>query len=56
LCYAKITPAVLQRGDFDRSGREDGEALGRLPKFALNDSVRATARSARPIVPMRRMA
>jgi hypothetical protein len=50
LCYAKITPAVLQRGDFDDRGRKDGEAVGRLPEFALNASTRVTADGAPKVV------
>jgi hypothetical protein len=33
LCYAKITPAALRRGEFAAAGREGAEALGPNPKF-----------------------
>jgi hypothetical protein len=56
LCYAKITPALLQRGDFQTRGRQDGEAVGRLPKSALSDSARATADAAASIELMSSMA
>jgi hypothetical protein len=37
-CYAKITPAALRRGEFDRRRREGTEALGCNPKFESSDS------------------
>jgi hypothetical protein len=42
LCYAKITPAALQRGCFRKRCREHAEALGSKPKFELNDVEPAT--------------
>jgi len=38
LCYAKIEPAALHRGEIDFPRREDIEAVGRKPEFALSDS------------------
>jgi len=37
LCYAKIEPAALHRGEIDWPRREDIEALGRKPEFELSD-------------------
>jgi hypothetical protein len=51
LCYAKITPAALQRDIFARDVRKDREALGPLPKFAFNDSVLTAAGTTPSIVP-----
>jgi hypothetical protein len=56
LCYAKITPAALQRDIFPRRVREDREALARLPKFAFGDSARAAATPSPSIVPKPSMA
>jgi hypothetical protein len=56
LCYAKITPAALQRDIFARRGQEDSEAVGCLPKFAFGDSVRAAADSGPTIAPTSPMA
>jgi hypothetical protein len=50
LCYAKIAPAVLQRGDFDPRYREHAEAAGRMPKSELSDFVGVSAGAAEPIV------
>jgi hypothetical protein len=36
-CYAKITPAALQRGNFANRGRENGEAVGRRLEFRSRD-------------------
>jgi hypothetical protein len=36
LCYAKITPAALQRGENRARGREASEAAGANPKFRLS--------------------
>jgi len=36
-CYAKITPAALRRGKFDRRRREGAEGLGCNPEFESND-------------------
>jgi hypothetical protein len=38
LCYAKIEPAALHRGEIDFPCREDIEAVGRKPEFELSDS------------------
>jgi hypothetical protein len=35
LCYAKITPAALHRGEIAGRCREGIEAAGRNPKFGL---------------------
>jgi hypothetical protein len=40
LCYAKITPAPLQRGEFRGRSRQDAEAAVRNPEFELSDSRR----------------
>jgi len=56
LCYAKITPAALQRDIFTRRGQENSEAVGGLSKFAFGDSMRPTAGSAPSIAPTSRMA
>src|SRR6266849_5075151 len=37
LCYAKITPAALHRGEFDDHCRKQPEALGRKPEFETSD-------------------
>jgi hypothetical protein len=37
LCYAKIEPAALHRGEIDFPCREDIEAVGRKPEFELSD-------------------
>jgi hypothetical protein len=50
LCYAKITPAALHRGDFDHRYCENAEAAGRMPKSELSDFVRVIACPAAPIV------
>jgi hypothetical protein len=50
LCYAKIAPAVLHRGDFDGHCCEDGEAAGRMPESELRDFVRVIAGPAAPIM------
>jgi hypothetical protein len=36
LCYAKITPAALHRGDFKDRCREGAEAAGGRPKSGLS--------------------
>jgi hypothetical protein len=43
LCYAKIAPAALRRGDFDGHCCEDAEAAGRMPESGLRDFVRVIA-------------
>jgi hypothetical protein len=50
LCYAKITPAALQRDIFRRRGQQAREALGRLSKFAFGGSVGATAATSPSLV------
>jgi hypothetical protein len=42
LCYAKIAPAALHCGDFDRRCCENAEANGRMPKSELSDFLRAS--------------
>jgi hypothetical protein len=37
LCYAKITPAALHRGEFDERCRSQPEALGRKPESEIGD-------------------
>jgi hypothetical protein len=49
LCYAKITPAALHRGDFSDRRREGAEAAGGRPKFKSGDSLRGLAGSAVPV-------
>jgi hypothetical protein len=49
LCYAKITPAALHRGEFGDRCRHDAEAAGRTPKFELDDSRRVIAGAAVPV-------
>jgi len=49
LCYAKITPAALHRGDFDHRCCENAEAAGRTPKSELSDFVRVIAGPVAPI-------
>jgi hypothetical protein len=36
-CYAKITPAALQRGNFSERRGGGAEAAGRISKFGLSD-------------------
>jgi hypothetical protein len=43
LCYAKITPAALHRGNFSERRDDDAEAAGRISKFELSDSRRVIA-------------
>ena len=40
MCYAKITPAALHRGEFRGRRREGAEAAGINPKFEMGDSQR----------------
>jgi hypothetical protein len=56
LCYAKITPAALHRGEFAGRRRNDAEAAGGRPKFALSDSRRVIAGSTTPAAQPLRMA
>jgi hypothetical protein len=48
-CYAKITPAALQRGEFSGGCGKDAEALGRKRKSGLSDFWRATSGPVLPI-------
>jgi hypothetical protein len=50
LCYAKITPAALHRGDFADRRREGAEAAGGRPKFGLSVSQCAIAGPAAAVV------
>jgi len=43
LCYAKITPAALRRGEFGKTCREGAEAAVHNPKFDLSYSRRLNA-------------
>jgi len=49
LCYAKIEPAALHRGDFGGRRCEQAEAAGRMPKSELRDFVGAIVGPAAPI-------
>jgi hypothetical protein len=46
LCYAKIEPAALHRGDFGGRRCEQAEAAGRMPKSELRDFVGAVGPAA----------
>jgi hypothetical protein len=48
-CYAKITPAALQRGEFGDRGGRHAEALGRKRKSGLSDFWRAASGAVLPI-------
>jgi hypothetical protein len=37
LCYAKITPAALHRGEIGARSRKGAEAVGRKPESAIRD-------------------
>jgi hypothetical protein len=50
LCYAKITPATLHRGEFRGRCREGAEAAGGNPKFRSSKFLRVIAGSALPVV------
>jgi len=56
LCYAKIAPAALRRGEFDGHCCEQAEAAGRVPKSELRDFVRVIVGPAAPIMQAPRMA
>jgi hypothetical protein len=56
LCYAKITPAALQRGESWDCCRESAEAAGANSKFELDEFPRGIAGAATPIPPALRMA
>jgi hypothetical protein len=56
LCYAKITPAALQRDIFTHRGQEDSEAVGCLPKFAFGDFGARSGRLGPTIAPTSPMA
>jgi hypothetical protein len=47
--YAKIAPAALHGGKFDGRCRQGVEAVGRRPKFELDDFRHAIAAAAVPI-------
>jgi hypothetical protein len=46
LCYAKITPAALHRGEFRRRGRQAAEAAGGNPKFRVSKFAHRIAEAA----------
>jgi hypothetical protein len=50
LCYAKITPAALHRGEFRDLGGQGPEAAGGNPKFRLSECPRSIAGEAWPVV------
>jgi hypothetical protein len=50
MCYARITPAALHRGEFRRRRCHLAEAAGRNPKFGLIDFRRVSASEAAPIL------
>jgi hypothetical protein len=50
LCYAKITPAALQRGDFEGRCRNGAEVTGGKPESGLSDLRRGIASSAISVV------
>jgi hypothetical protein len=56
LCYAKITPAALHRGEFAIDSRKHVEAVGRKPEFEVSNFGRVTAGTAEPVAPTRLMA
>jgi hypothetical protein len=49
LCYAKITPAALHRGECREQCRESAEAAGANPKFGLSDCPRVNPEAALPV-------
>jgi hypothetical protein len=55
-CYAKITPALLHRGEIGSGYCELAEAAGRKPEFEMSHFLRATALAAIPVVQSRSMA
>jgi hypothetical protein len=50
-CYAKITPAALQRGEFVAGCRQGAEAAVRNPKSGLSGSWRRIAGVAAAVAP-----
>jgi hypothetical protein len=55
LCYAKIEPAALHRGEIGCRCREDIEAVGQKPEFELGDPptvIAGTAALASQALPM----
>jgi hypothetical protein len=56
LCYAKITPATLHRGEYRRRCRESAEAAAANPKFGLHDFPRVSAGAAMTTLEAARMA
>jgi hypothetical protein len=55
-CYAKITPALLHRGEIAGRCCELAEAAGRKLEFEMSDFLRLIALAAFPVVPSRSMA
>jgi hypothetical protein len=51
LCYAKIKPAALHRGNFDERCGDYTEAAGGTPEFELSCSRRVMAGSVLSAVP-----
>jgi hypothetical protein len=49
-CYAKITPALLHRGEIARRCCELAEAAGRKLEFELSNLLRVIALAAIPVV------
>jgi len=56
LCYAKIAPGALHRGDFDGHCCEGTEAAGAMPKSELRDFVGVMVGAAAPTMQVPRMA
>jgi hypothetical protein len=50
LCYAKITPAALQRGEFAGRCRQHGEAVGSKLKFEFAEFWPSTVGAALAVV------
>jgi hypothetical protein len=55
-CYAKITPALLHRGEIAGQCCELAEAAGRKLEFEMSDFLHATALAAFPVMQSRAMA
>jgi hypothetical protein len=56
LCYAKITPATLQRAGFGKRTREHAEAVGPKSKFGLSVFQSGVGAAAEKVVKTPRMA
>jgi hypothetical protein len=56
LCYAKITPAALHRGEFAGHRRRHPEAVGSKLKFEFEEFSRGTARAPQAVAKPARMA